>query len=301
MSVAAPLPRHDDDAVREAVRRAAPRFELAALIDLLAHLGVDPADIEYRSHATTTHQPALIRDIEFLDDHPPRVRVTLNIGLLSAPGPLPSYFLKVMGQQRGESLEEFLGFFDQWLLRDLVASLYPERDRRLFADFDETRRRLLQILAPRAPSTVHWLFQRLFPELAPVVRRTVRTRRLRAEGVRLGRSVLGESCTFGGEAHTTTAGLDVYLVAEDAHSATGVPWGIEAAARLRSQALPLLAGSGLLVSVWLLILDKSGYARLSDDRFLGHDPMGATGEPSAATQEATAHAQTILLFSGDIP
>ena len=103
MSVAAPLPRHDDDAVRDALRRAAPRFELAALIDLLAHLGVDPADIEYRSHATTTHQPALIRDIEFLDDPPPRVRVTLNIGLLSAPGPLPSYFLKVMGQQRDPS------------------------------------------------------------------------------------------------------------------------------------------------------------------------------------------------------
>ena len=68
-----------------------------------------------------------------------------------------------------------------------------------------------------------------------------------------------------------------------------------------TQLLPLLSGSGLLVSVWLLILDKSGYARLSDDRFLGHDPMGATSDPSAATQEAAAHAQTILLFSGDIP
>lgn len=282
-----------DAAAREALQRAAPRFDLAALLDVLQHLGIPESQIELRSFATTTHQPALIRAIEFLED-PPRVRVLLNIGLMSAPGPLPSYFLKVMGQQRGESLEDFIAFFDHWLLRDLVASLYPERDRRLFPDFDETRGRLLQILAQRSPSTLHWLFQRAFPELQPVVRRTVHQRAILTSGVRLGRAALGEGCTFGGETHTPMAGVDIYLLSDEASSSTGADWGIEARRRLHAQVLPLLSGCGLLANIWLLIVEKDGVARLSDDRYLGHDPLGLDlAEPGRT--------QAILLHSGEIP
>lgn len=278
---------------REALRRAAPRFDLAALLDVLRLMGYEPPQIELRSHATTTHQPALIRAIDFLE-HPTRVRITLNIGLLSAPGPLPSYFLQVIGQQRGESLEEFIGFFDHWLLRDLVASLYPERDPRLFPDFDATRKRLLQIQALRAPSTVHWIMQRAFPELAIAVRRAVHKRTLITTGVRIGSAILGEGCTFGGETHTPTAGVDIFCVAEEEHCATGAPWGVEAHRRLHAQVLPLLRGSGLMMNVWLLITDAGGLARLSEDRFLGHDPMGIQGTESSRSQ-------SILLHSGDIP
>lgn len=275
-----------------ALQRAAPRFDLAALLDVLALLGYRGDQLLFRSHLSTAHQPALIHAIELLQD-PPRARITLNLGLLSAQGPLPSYFLKVMSQQRGESLEEFLGFFDHWLLRDLVLSQFPERTTTLFPNFAQTRQQLLQIMARKAPSTLHWLFQRAFPELRVHAQRVIQRRTLRTSGIRMGATVLGEGSTFGGETAIPSGGVEVVLLTEEARSATDEPWGVEVQRRFTTALLPILRGTGLLLQVRLVIDERLGWAQLREDRHLGYDPMGAP--PEGAPQP-----QSILIFSGEI-
>lgn len=276
----------------ETLRREVHRFDLAALLDVLQLLGYSADQVQFRSHPSTAHQPALIHALDLLED-PRRARITLNVGLLSAQGPLPSYFLQVIAQQRGDSMEEFLGFFDHWLLRGLVLCQFPERAQVLFPDFEHTRRQLLQIMALRAPSTLHWLFQRTFPELRVHVRRSTQPRTLRTSGVRMGSTVLGEGSSFGGTSTVPGPGVDVVLVSEEARSATEVAWGIEAQWRFSALLLPLLRGTGLLLNVQLVIDERLGWAQLREDRFLGFDPMVT---PSGAP----ATPQRILIFSGEI-
>ena len=112
-------------------------------------------------------------------------RVSLHMGLLSAQSPLPSLLSEICRAARDRCALRLLGFFDHHLLKRRASSLYPERDRTLFADWSETQAQLLQLIGLTAPSTLHWLFQRV-SRARVEVRRSTERKPLNAEGVVLG-------------------------------------------------------------------------------------------------------------------
>ncbi|MFO0575955.1 MAG: hypothetical protein U1A78_18300 [Polyangia bacterium] len=273
------------------------RFSIPALLDLLHAMGYRDEEIEYRSYQSQRPQPALLHSVEFLEPVAPppgrlrTVLITVNIGLLTAQTPLPSYVMKILDQQDASGMAEFLAFFDHHLLRDRFQALYPERNRGLFVDWEETKAKLLRMLGLESPSTMYWLFQHVYPELGLVVRRGQQQMPLNALGALLGEAVLGERYTLGGIAQVPVGGMEITLCAEEPQSPAGLPWAQEAARRLREQILPLLRGVDLQLTVFLLFVEHTEWARLVHEQYLGFEPIRDDGQ--------RARPQLVLLWRGD--
>jgi hypothetical protein len=289
-----PSPDAPAPSIEERISAAARRFELCALLDLLAAHGYRDRDIELESHQTLLHQSSEIESVRF--EHQPRRRViiTVNLGWLSPQGALPTYFQRVLLEQQGESLSGFLGFFCHHLLRCGVRGQFPERDPRLFTEFARTLRQLRSLLGLRSPSTVHWVFSQLFPELEVSVRRTVLTRRVRTRGMVLGTWDLGDGAVCGGISTLPVHALEVRLLGDEATTGTGVPWAQAADERLRSAVFPVLAVDGLFLRVLLVLRDQQGALVLQPQRFLGYEPIEGGAQPERS-------ARTIVLWSDEVP
>lgn len=292
----APPPRSVQRELADAIVRRAHAFTLPALLDALAALGLRSEEIEFRSHPSQAHHAFLIHGVQFQDD-PRRAFVELNIGLLTAQSPLPSYFFSILdeGGDNSDAVLAFLGLFDHPLLRERARAEYPERDRRVVNNWEHDKALILSLMALQSPSSLHWLFQRVFPELGVLVSRRVQARALSTAQVIMGATSLGESRALGGEVRLAAGGVSLTLYCQEQQSPAGRPWAREAARRLESYILPLLRAQNLFLDVWLVIEGSASAARLAaelknPDSFLGYDPLGRSASlPSA---------QKVLLFSG---
>jgi hypothetical protein len=231
---------------------------------------------------------SLIHSVDFVASPRRMTKISLHMGLLSAQSPLPSYFLKYAEQLEIDALFDFLGFFDHHLLKGRAASLYPERDRTVFADWSETQAQLLQLIGLTAPSTLHWLFQRVYPELGIEVRRSTERKPLNAEGVVLGNAKLGEACAFGGGTTVPVGGLEVTLYSEEELTPTGTSWAVEASPRLNRQVFSALGETDVYLTVYLVIMEQTSWLMMEDERYLGFEPLwedlrGDLAVPSPAT------------------
>ncbi|MDC0713583.1 hypothetical protein POL68_34275 [Stigmatella sp. ncwal1] len=271
--------------IRERIRS----FDIPALLEVLGTSGYGDAEIEYRSHRTTLHQAHLVHDIQFIPQPRKRVVITVNVGLLSAQSPLPSFLMRAMDQLDHERLERFVGFFDHRLLQECFAGLHPERDEALLPGWPEAARDRLRLLSPTCPSTLHWLFSKAFPEAELSVRREARKQRLPAREMRLGASALGEGDSMGGFASVATGGIEVKIHCSEPLASSGIPWAVEARRRFDADVLPLLSDKVLMLNVVLVLREQESVLRIERDSHLGYDPL--KGVPPQA--------QHVLLFSGD--
>ncbi len=268
-------------------------FDIPALLALLSRLGYDERRIEFRSHRTTVHQPHLVQDIQFLpprteQERPGRVVLTVNLGLLGVQTPLPSFFFQEMDQHNQDVMEDFIGYFDDILLRARFRSLFPEQDESFLPGWKGAALDRLRLLRLSCPSSLHWLLAKVFPEGEVVVRRETSRQRIDARGLRLGSSALGDGAAVGGFATVPMGGVLAWIYLDEAHTGDGRPWAEQARARFQEGVLPYLAESELPLTVIVVLRDQSSYARLHDTSYLGYDPL--RGGPE--------HARQIILFSG---
>jgi hypothetical protein len=275
--------------VEQRIRERIRSFDIPALLDVLAANGYGDAEIEYRSHRTTVRQSHLVHDIQFIHQPKKRVIITVNVGLLSTQSPLPSFLMRTMDQLDHDRLERFIGFFDHLLLEECFAGLYPERNEALLPGWEGAALDRLRLLRPTCPSTMHWLFLKVFPEAELSVRRDVRHQRVPAREMRLGASALGEGDSMGGFASIPAGGVEVTIFCDEPISASGIPWAVEARRRFETALAPLLSETVLMLTVILVLREREGFLRIERDSHLGFDPLhGAPPQP-----------QRVLLFSGD--
>jgi hypothetical protein len=279
------VPAPIEQRLRERIRG----FDIPALLEVLDAHGYGDAEIEYRGHRTTVHQSHLVHDIQFFHQPRKRVVITVNMGLLSAQSPLPSFMMRTMDQLDHDRLERFVGYFDHRLLQECFAGLYPERDGALLPGWPEAAKDRLRLLRPTCASTLHWLFGKRFPETEISVRREVLPQRVRAPEVRLGSSALGEGGAMGGFASIPTGGMEVKIFCDEPISSSGVPWAVEALRRFEEDLLPLLSDTVLMLTVILVLRDQEGFLRIERDSHLGYDPL----------EGAPVEVRQVILFSGD--
>ncbi|WP_437603027.1 hypothetical protein WMF28_15505 [Sorangium sp. So ce590] len=273
-------------ALEAAIRRRASALDAPALIALLREKLPDRA-IRFRCHPSLSTRSAIVHDVEIAPDH---VVVTLNLGLRSSTSPLPSYFLELLAHPRaGPALEGVLAMLDDRLLRDRVDALLPERSERLFPRAADVRRDALALARPASPLALHWLLEKVYPELGVSVRRAPVRRGMPAQDPRLGQAVLGFAA-LGGEAEITAPGLDAILVAEESTTWSGAPWAAEARRRLDARVLPALGDTGLHLRVILLDRQADGRLELVGASHLGFEPIVRARPPKAT-----------LLFEGRVP
>jgi len=201
--------------------------------------------------------------------------ITLNIGLLSVQSPLPNYFMKMIEYAPMDSgaFVDFLRFFDDMLLRDYVSNLFPETNRRLYPDWEQTKRRYLFLLDHRSCSTLHWLFSRAFPELEITVEKATLSRELQTTPLRLGVARLGSDAVFGKQSRVPVSGRQVTLSTEHASTAAGVPWPQEIRQRLERLVFPVLRAVGVDLQVALVIRAQETHARLHGESHLGYEKV----------------------------
>ena len=248
-------------------------FDLICLLQLLQQIGYQPENIQFKSHFSACSQPGLIHGIEFKDNSEPRVVISLNLGLLSAQSPLPSYFFKKLdsGYVDIRAFAEFIGFFDHYLIKNYLAHIYPETNRAFFPDWEMTKLRFIQLLDLKSCSTLHWIFQLVFPELGIKARKARIGRKLSTSHLKLGKTVIGKKAIFGSKTNIPVSGRTVTLVAENESTGSGEPWLREIRKRLNELIFPILCTVGLDLEVLLVILSQKTHARLQTDSYLGYD------------------------------
>lgn len=278
-----------DGPLEQRIRERIRSFDIPALLTLLKTTRYAGAEIEYRGQRTAVHQSHLVHDIEFIDAPDPKVIITVNMGLLSAQSPLPSFLMQTMDQLDHDRLERFIGYFDHLLLRDCFAGLYPEREESLLPGWRRASRDRLRLLRPTCPSTLHWLFHKVYPETELSVRREVRQQRVAARELRMGASTLGEGDSMGGFAAIPTGGVEVRIHCDEPRASNGVLWAEEARRRFDAQLLPLLSETVLMLTVVLVLRDQESVLRLAADGHLGY----------YALQDSPAQTQQVVIFSGD--
>lgn len=278
-----------DGPIERSIRERIRSFDVPALLEVLAASGYGDAELEYRSHRTTVHQSHLVHDIQFFHRPRKRVVITVNMGLLSAQSPLPSFLMRTMDQLDHDRLERFIGYFDHMLLQERFSGLYPERSSALLPGWPEAAGDRLRLLRPTCPSTLHWLFCSVFPEAEISVRREVRQQKVPAREMRLGATALGEGDAMGGFAFVPSGGLEVRIYCNEPFSSSGIPWAVEARRRFETYLLPLLSEAMLMLTVILVLREHEGFLQLERESHLGYDPL----------QGAPIQDQQVLLFSGD--
>ncbi len=241
-----------------------------ALLALLAWLGRAPEEILFESSIGDVSQPALLQSVAF---ERAQVTVTLNMGLLGTQSVLPSYFKRILedADVDDESFTDFLRFFDHRLLEGWLHSLAPERDRKIFRDFERTKASYVRLLGLRSTSTMHWLVALAYPELGVRVEPSTMKRTVKLEGARLGHCELGGGAVLGGRARAPVPGFLVTLYADEEHTELGRPWAEEVKRRLDALVFPAVREAALELKVVLVIRSEKVWARLGPGSYLGFD------------------------------
>ncbi len=272
-------------------------FEVGALLDLLASIGYGPGEIEFRAHAASGPQPALLHAIAFPDPQErarggARVVITVNLGLLSCRSPLPTYFQRFLhDMDTRDPVLELIDVLDRSLLHTRLTSDRPER---MFAGWDRVRRDLLQIFGLDSPLGLTWLFRQVFPELAVRVRRTFDEHPIPYDGATLGTSQLGE-CSFGDFARVGVHDLEVTLFCDEVIYRGTTPWIHEGDRRLRSSVFPLLDEVCMTLTVVFVLQHHGEGARVGPPSQAGYNPMWRAGAA------ANLPASRVEVYRGALP
>lgn len=262
-------------AVEAEIVRRAREFEVSALLDLLDAIGYPPAQVEFRGHLGHRPQPTLIHAIELpprtgAAHVVPRVRVIVNLGLLSCRSPLPSYFRRFLADlDSRDAVIELLDLLDRSLLH---TRLTTDGCARTLDGWGQAQRDLVRSFGLDAPVGLEWLFRRVFPELGVRVRRVADEHSLPFAGAALGEGKLGE-CSFGRRTRIGVHELEVTLICPDAHLDGERSWVAEGDRRLRTHVFPLLDEVCLSLTVSFVLLDRQARAQLSMHSHAGYDPL----------------------------
>lgn len=267
-------------------------FDLISLLQLLQFIGYFPEEVHFRSHLSTSSQPSLIHGIEFQSEPARSVLITLNLGLLSAQSPLPSYFLKKLdaGYINTSSFVDFIGYFDHFLIKNYLLNIYPEMNKWLFPDYELTKRRFLELLDLKSCTTLHWLFELVFPELGVSVEKAALGRQLRSAPIRLGKTILGTDAIFGEKASVPVYGRRITFFSEFETTDPGQPWPKEIKQRLDDLVFPILRSVGMDLEVILVIRTQKTWAKLDSESYLGYDKIRGGKE----------HYRRITIFTGKL-
>lgn len=266
----------------------ATRFDPMRLLELLESYGVERSQVIFESNPERS-SASIVESVTFGDDG--TVLVRTNLGLLGDRGTLPTYFQLVI--ERGganEAFQEFVRFFDDRLITNLLRSTYPERDPTLFENWPRTVEAFRRMAAIGAEGLLQSLLAKVFPELRVHVKRAAIERSKPTPSFVMGLGDLDGGALLGEGVVIEPKGFAVDLVAGDAVAGGGRRWPDVVVERLRSVVVPVLEGQQIALEVDLTVVDHEERAGLVDTGFLGYQRVGG--------DSSTVH--RIRLFRGVI-
>lgn len=248
-----------------------------SLMRLLFHQGYGREQIFFCSHPDICSREALFEEIRFLKRPYAHVLISVNMGLLSAQSPLPSYFFKRMESDVIDTAAfvQFIQFFDHFLLLNFFRSVYPETDTRIYRDYEKEQRITLQMLALRSPVTLHWIMAAVFPELLVRVEKASlkHNANLKIRPFVLGETRFGRNAVLGGRMRQAARGLKVELCTDSESASCGSPWMQVIEKRLRETVFPVLGAVGVELEIVLVLSGQRNRVVLRSGASLGYDVL----------------------------
>ena len=265
------------------------RFDVFALLKLLEELGYQASDIYFQSNPSFSSSSSICQEIAFFDQVYPKVKLTLNMGLLSNHSSLPSFFRKKMddGSINPVTFARYLGFFDHYLIKTILGMGMAEANGWFFRDWNETLREYLNLLALNSSSTLELLFQLAFPELIVEAVKFPRVIRLTSSSMMLGKTKLGQESFLQKNEKLTISSLKIVLTADSLVTETFQPWAFEIKRRFKEILFSILERVNIHLQIILCVKGLNDPARLSKSSRLGYCCIG--------NQSANLH---FHLFSG---
>ncbi len=249
-------------------------FDPFNLLILLLHLGYSMDDIQFCSHFSNASQSRLVENIEFCQQ-PKKVIIYLNLGLLGGQSVLPNYLFNQIDNEtvEVEQFAQFFGYFDDRLLRRFLLAIYPELNQNLIQDWEAQKRAALFTMNLDTVTTLHWLFQQVFPELQVRLEKDTLIRQVVLNAPILGKFRLGHQTVFGKRKRLPMPGKRVTLITDEDSFTNGQPWTQEINQRLQAFIFPLLRHVGVNLEIWLLIRSQGSALRLSPTSYLGYENL----------------------------
>jgi hypothetical protein len=250
-------------------------FDFISLLRLLNRIGYTSSSIRFKSYNSLVSQKGLIRKIQFKKKPEKIVVIILNLGLLGPQTPLPSYFQKMIdsGTMDVNAFFQFINFFDHPLIEDFLHHTIPERNQKLFPDWEKMKINYLKMLDLKSVSTVYWFLALDFPELELRVDKIAKKREITTTPFILGSAILGDTSTFGDKTVISVQGLKVTFFADEELNNQNVPWPREIKTRLKDRAFPIFSLAGMDITVLLVIKFQNTWARLQSNSYLGYDKI----------------------------
>lgn len=262
------------------MQRRIREFDLCSLIRALEGMGIKRREIFFESNPQNTSPKSLCESIAFFNESP-KVRIVLNMGLLGAHSPMPSYFQKMVDAEEidPQRFLRYIGFFNHLLIQEHLRLTLPERNKNLFANWRETHFHYLSLLGFESISTLWLLVASSFPELTVNITKNPRMVRHSAATLVLGRDGLGPFSFIGERLDQTLSSFKITITTEEEVSELGSPWPVEVNQRLSDWLFPTLKKTDLHLSIVLLIKHKVGHMHLSASHSLGFDRIGQIDSP----------------------
>jgi hypothetical protein len=262
--------------IHERIKEQIKRFDVVALLKLLESLGYQASDIFFQSNPSLASSSSICDDIFFLDQGYPRIRLVLNIGLLSNNSSLPSFFSKKMdeGSINPVTFSQFLSFFDHYLIKTALSMSMPEDNEWFFFNWRETLQEYLKLLALDSLSTLELLFQLCFPELEVQGMKFPRQLSFHSSSIILGTTKLGKDCFLHKSEKLSISSVKIFLKADDLLSDFTVPWANEIKKRYKELLFSTLERVNIHLQVVLSVQNVKEPAMLSQRCRLGYCCIG---------------------------
>lgn len=276
------------ESINKRIAKNIQRFDICSLLKLLKELGYQSEDIYFESCYETASPTALCQNIFFAESFP-KVRIVLNLGLLSANSPLPNLFKRKMdsGSIDATLFQRFLSFFDHHAIKNLLSMSMPDINDIFFSSWKETKGHYLKLLDLNSTSTLWHLFQACFPELVINVIKAPRFFKQNSSSTTLGNTRLGVESFLGRKIVQSIPSFKIILISEESHTDSHVSWSLEIKDRLKKLVFDILQRTHIHFRVIFIIRNKKEIARLSPLTQLGYCMMGESNQ-----------SLKMLLFSG---
>lgn len=261
--------------VRQKICSNIKSFDLCALLKVLHSYGYTHDTIYFLSNSIPVSYTSLCEDIHF-NDEARQVTITLNIGLLGANTLIPSFIQRLVDLEdiNGEQFLRFLNFFNHQLINTLVRLSMPDLNDGFFMNWKYAKLQYLKLLGFESVSTLWFLMKISFPDLVVEVKKDPQVMRLHTSSLTLGKDVLGPNSYLGTRFKQMLSSFKITFTTESEESELGTPWPVEIKRQLSELIFPLLRGTDLHFSIFLVIKNKCNYLTLSSKSFLGFERMG---------------------------
>lgn len=264
------------------------RFDICSLLKLLKELGYQTEDLYFESHDDLSVRSSLCEAIYFSQSWP-KVRIVLNLGLLSANSPLPNFFRRKMdsGSIDAALFTKYLGFFNHHAIKNLLLMSTPDINDIFFTNWQQTKSHYLKLLDLNSSSTLWHLFQICFPELVVQVIKAPRVFKQNSSSTMLGKTRLGVNSFLGKKITQKIPSFKILLTTDEPMANTHRSWPIEIKQRLKKMVFAFLQRTEIHFRVVFILKNNREMAHLAKSTQLGYCMLGEGKEDLK-----------MLLFSG---